>query len=147
MYEVVDGVDASLVGGDEHAHDPALCFSTAVCPVVAVDLAVDDGWSDRCFTAPVRGVDAVGGEVGEQRVDLDAEVFDEFAVLVVGVGVVAEQLDTFTQIGSDLQASLGGCCPTRWMRMVASSGVSMTETVWWSSSVSLSTRSGASKQT
>ena len=34
-------------------------------------------------------------------------MFDEFAVLVVGVGLFGEQLDAFAQIGSDGDAAFG----------------------------------------
>jgi hypothetical protein len=88
--EVVDGVDALLVGGDEHAHDRTFVFRRRVVSCFRRNLAVHDRWSDGGLASPVGGVDAVGGEVGEQRVEFYAEVFDEFAVLVVWVGLLGE---------------------------------------------------------
>ena len=96
-----------LVGGDEDAHDPGLGDGTVVCSVPAEHLSIDS-WADRGLASPVRGVDTGGGEVGEQGVVFDHEVFEEFAVLVVRVSALGQKLDAFGQINAYCGSFLDG---------------------------------------
>jgi len=62
-----DGVGALLVGRAQGRHHPSLGDSAGVGAVAAPHLAVHDRRPDRLLGPPVRGVDTVGGEEGEQR--------------------------------------------------------------------------------
>ena len=104
MHEVVDGIDALLGGGPEHGHHPALGDGTAVAAVPTAHLARDCRWAYPLLSAPTGRVDRRVGEEREQRVDVAVEVVDEFAVLVMRVGLPGEQFDAFGEIGDGVAA-------------------------------------------
>ena len=106
LDEELDGIESLLDGGAQCAHDPALGPSPPPGPVASPDLAVDDGGPDRLLGPPVGGIDAGTGEVGEQRVDLVSEVGDQLSVLVVGMGLLAQQWHALGQVGGHPQALL-----------------------------------------
>ena len=56
-HDELEGVDASLHGGAQRAHDPPLCHRSAPRTVTAPDLSVHDRRADRLRVAPVGGVD------------------------------------------------------------------------------------------
>ena len=76
LDEAFDGVVALLSGGDEEAGQHRLGVRSVVGSVAVVRLAVDDGWADRLFGAPVRGV-GVMGEEREDRVGLTNQMASE----------------------------------------------------------------------
>src|SRR5579859_4769687 len=90
--EVVDGVDALLGGGAQDAHDRRLGGRAAPGPVAAPHFAVDDRGADGLFGPPVGGLDIRPGQEGDDGFALVVEMLDEFAVLVVGMGLAVEQL-------------------------------------------------------
>jgi len=57
--------------------------------------------ADRLLRPPVRGIDAVVCEEGEQGLFLGVEVLCELAVLVVGLSVVGEHRDALCEVGHD----------------------------------------------
>jgi hypothetical protein len=97
--EAGDSVGALLLSGAEHAHDPPLAFGSPVASVPAGGLAVHDFRSDAGLAPPVGGVDARLLKEGEQRGAFVGEMADQLAVLVVRVGLVEEQVETFADVG------------------------------------------------
>ena len=85
----------------------ALGFGSPVGAVAAPDFAVDDCRSDCLLASPVGGVDAVGGEEGEQRSPFVAEMFDQAAVGVTRVSLVDEQVETLTDVDGGRSPTLG----------------------------------------
>ena len=90
------------MGGAQERHHPALGLGAPVAAVAAPHLAVDDRGPDRLLSPPVGGVDAVGGEEGEQRVSFVAEVLDQLAVGVVGMGLFEEQVEALAYVDDGL---------------------------------------------
>src|SRR6266508_739625 len=93
-----DGVGSLLVSGAKERHDPTLGLGSPIGAVPAPDLAVDDGRPDALLAAPVGGIDAGGGEEGEQRSALMAKVVDELAVGVVGMGLLEQQVEALADV-------------------------------------------------
>lgn len=90
--EVVDGVDAVLVGGAQHAGDAALGGGAVPGAVAAPGLAVHHRGPDGLLAPPVRGVHCRVGQEAEQGVGFVGEVVDELAAFVVGLGLGGEQV-------------------------------------------------------
>ena len=82
--EELDHVEVLLGGGADEAHHPCLGGGSPPGPVPAPDLAVHDRRADCLLCPPVRRVDAVVCEEGEQGLSLGVEVPYELVVLVVG---------------------------------------------------------------
>src|ERR1700728_308537 len=99
--QVVDGVCTLLGGGSEDGHHPALGLGAAVAAVTAADFSGHGGGPDSLLGPPRGGVDGWVGQEGEQGRKIVVEVLDQLAALVVGLGLLGQQFDTFAQIFDD----------------------------------------------
>jgi len=82
----------------QERHEPTLGLGSGIAAVAAPDLPVDDRRPHALFAPPVGGIDAVGGEEREQGVAFVAQVLDEAAVGVVGMGLLEEQVEALPDV-------------------------------------------------
>ncbi len=99
-----DGVGSLLVSRSKERHESSLGLGSPVSPVPTPHFSIDHGWPHTLLTSPVRGIDAIDGEKGEQSVALMAKMLDKAAVGVVGMGLVAQQVEALADV-DDRRAS------------------------------------------
>lgn len=99
LHQEVDRVDSPLGCGPQCAHDSAPGGCSSPGPVPSPDLPVDDRWPDRLLTPLVGGVDVRAGQEREQCVGFGRQVLHEFAIGLVGMCPLSQQLDPVREVG------------------------------------------------